>query len=72
MFVWFFSPLFLNQYLYSDVMDLPKGLRKYDYVGVGAIAVVLYISREIVVKYLRSIKSERFKHEVEFYRLLDS
>lgn len=53
-------------------MDLPKGLRKYDCVGVGAVAVVLRISREIVVKYPRSIESERFKHEVEFYRLLDS
>jgi serine/threonine protein kinase len=70
--VWFFSPPFLNQHLYSDVMDLPKGLRKYDCVGVGAVAVVLRISREIVVKYPRSIESERFKHEVEFYRLLDS
>jgi hypothetical protein len=70
--MWFFSSSFLNQHLYSDMMDLSKELRKYDYIGVGAIAVVLRISREIVVKYLRSIKSERFKYEVKFYRLLDS
>ncbi len=53
-------------------MDLPQGLRKYDCVGVGAVAVVLRISDKIVVKYPRRIKDERFKHEIEFYRLLDS
>jgi serine/threonine protein kinase len=53
-------------------MDLPNRLRKYDCVGVGAVAVVLRISHEIVVKYPRSIQDERFKREVEFYRLLDS
>jgi serine/threonine protein kinase len=57
---------------YSGVMDLSKGLRKYDCVSVRAVAVVLRISREIVLKYPRSIKSERFKHKVKFYRLLGS
>jgi serine/threonine protein kinase len=57
---------------YSGLMDLPNGLRKYDCVGVGAVAVVLRISHEIVVKYPRIIECERFQREVEFYRLLDS
>ena len=48
-------------------MDLSKELRKYDCVNVGAVTVVLYMNREIVVKYSRNIKSERFKHEIEFY-----
>jgi hypothetical protein len=53
-------------------MDLLKGLRKYNYIGVGAVVIILHISREIMMKYPRSIKSERFKHKVEFYQLLDS
>lgn len=39
-------------------MDLPKELRQYDCVGVGAVAVVLRISNQIVVKYPRRIKDE--------------
>lgn len=37
-----------------------------------AVIVILRISREIIIKYFRNIKNERFKYKIKFYRLLNS
>ena len=49
------------------MIDLLKELRKYDCIDVRTVIVVLYISRKIVLKYLRNIKSKQFKYKIEFY-----